>query len=231
VLAIGGLALLVPMDSASARDENDPRPTLREITAAVGRQFQSQPNRLPRDIISRSEVDETFELLRRMGWTVPRWKTISQRVPADTAFVVRQLRTSDGTKFMRRIAQYPFAYDRLDRLSGISGGRKLVADLVRKKGGYEMIEYLCKSRGGANLGHMLANAKNGSDLNRPTGKIYTVEQLLMALKKAYETEDAGSGPLTVTNDADDEEDDEEDEEDENQDDADEEENEDPEEDE
>lgn len=228
VLAIGGLVLLVPMvaDLASARDDDDPRPTLREITGAVGRQFQSQPNRLPRDIISRSDADETFELLRRMGWTVPRWKTISQRVPADTAFVVRQLRTSDGTKFMRRIAQYPFAYDRLDRLSGISGGRKLVADLVRKKGGYEMIEYLCASRGGANLGHMMANAKNGSDLNRPTGKIYTVEQLLMALKKAYETEHAASGPRTVTNDANDKED-----EDENQDNADEDENEDPEEDE
>jgi hypothetical protein len=103
----------------------------------------------------------------------------------DDAFLVVQLRTKAGIRFMRKIASLPGGYDKLDRLSTISRGKQIVADLVRGKDGHELIEYLATSEGGANLARMLADAKDGTDLNKPTGRLYTVEELVKVVSKVY----------------------------------------------
>jgi hypothetical protein len=87
---------------------------------------------------------------------------------------------------MRRVGGQPGGYSRLDRLSTIAGGQQLIRDLIRQKDGDQFIAYLATTSGGHHLGSMAANTRNGVNLNKPTGRIYTTDDLLVALKASYE---------------------------------------------
>ncbi len=102
----------------------------------------------------------------------------------DDSFLVRELSTAEGRKFMRKIAQEPGTYSRLDRLSTIPRGQSLIHDLVRQKDGDKLLEYLATTKGGQNMGGMMAQARGGVDLNKPTGRIYTADDLIAAIKTA-----------------------------------------------
>jgi hypothetical protein len=106
-------------------------------------------------------------------------------VPAGNDYLVQRLRTPRGRQFMRRIANYPGAYDRLDRLSWLPYGKQTVQDLIQKKGGEDMIKYITTAPGGNELGKMLSNAPKGANFNQPTGRIYTAALLLARLKTSY----------------------------------------------
>ena len=56
---------------------------------------------------------------------------------------------------------------------------------MKQKGGDEFIEYLATTNSGRNLGQMMAGTKRGTNLNKPTGRIYTADDLLAVLKKSY----------------------------------------------
>ena len=174
--------------SACGQDEKAELPKFPVIRNAVVRHFASMPNFQPGDIVSQSNVRPVFDHLRQMGWTVAQRKAILALVLEDKDFLVRQLRTDNGRKFMRRIAKYPSAYDRLYRLAAMRGGRRTVVDMIQAKDGYKMIEYLTTSKGGKNLGRLLGNVPKGSNFNRPTGKIFSVDSLVVHLKTSYEAE-------------------------------------------
>ena len=106
----------------------------------------------------------------------------------DNSFLVGELATPDGKEFMRKISQSPGTYSRLDRLSQLSQGQQFVTQLVGDEGGDDLITYLATTNGGHNLGQMMAGTPNGTDLNLPTGRIYTADDLLGVLKKAYAKE-------------------------------------------
>ena len=151
---------------------------------AIVRYFEGLPGYQPGGIITRSEVKPIFQRLAKMGHRVaaPNAKKILEQVLADDAFLVRELRTPKGRKFMARIADYPLAYDRLDRLARLPRGRRIAGDLIHGPGGYKMIEYLTTARGGAELGKMLSKSPKGARFNKPTGRIYTVDMLLSRLR-------------------------------------------------
>jgi hypothetical protein len=106
---------------------------------------------------------------------------------ADNSFLIRELSSPAGRKFMRKISRQPGVYARLDRLSTISNGQKTVRDLIRQPGGDELLTYLASTKGGKNLGRSMAATHNGVDLNKPTGRIYTVNDLIAALKRTHES--------------------------------------------
>jgi hypothetical protein len=86
---------------------------------------------------------------------------------------------------MRKISKSPGTYSRLDRLSRLSQGQQVVSQLVGDVGGDVFITYLATTNSGHNLGQMMGGTPNGSDLNLPTGRIYTADDLLAALRKSY----------------------------------------------
>jgi len=155
------------------------------VAKTVDRHFAGLDYYEDGDLIGREDVAEVLDQLATMGWAVPRRAELEKRVLAEKSFLVRQLRTKRGVPFMRKVANMPQAYDRLDRLSAMSGGRRLIVDLIKGKGGEELIEYMSTTTGGANLGKMLANTKGGSNMNKPTGRIYTVDALVKELKLRY----------------------------------------------
>ena len=160
-------------------------PSLAQVQTVVNRHFARVPDYRPGDIIAQSDVEPLFAQLARLGWSVADRKAILAAVLADDDFLVASLRTKSGRKFMRRIAGYPEAYDRLDRLARLPCGKHAVRRLIGGPDGYKMIEYMTTTRGGIELGKQLSNTPKGKDFNKPTGRLYTAELLLERLKKSY----------------------------------------------
>lgn len=191
------LAVVPCGGSCWAAAGHGPIPEWRQIELAVWRQFEALADYQPGQIITRGDAEPIFKH-KLMGWLGADRTAILNQLPEDDDFLVRQLRTRPGRKFGSQVAAYAHAYDRLDRLSRLPRGRRIVEDLIKSPGGYKLIEYMTTSPGGAELGRMLSKAPKGKDFNGPTGRIYTVEMLLARLKqshtKAKKTEAEGKNP-------------------------------------
>lgn len=162
-------------------------PSVGAVTRAVEAYFTSLPDYQPGDLITRSQIEQVLTKLDDAGAQVPGADKIAERGLDDNSFVARELSTAAGRKFMRRLARNPGTFAHLDRLSSIPRGEKLIRDLIRDKDGDKMIEYLATTKGGQKMGGMMAAVPGGGNLNRPTGRIYTVADLVAALKAAYTT--------------------------------------------
>ena len=177
------LILLGIQSTAVAADKK--LPSWEDIASYIDRHFQNTPDFEPGDIISESNVEPLLDGLEKLGWTVLNRKEILNSVPKDSDYVVKQLRTKPGYKFMRQISGYPMCYDRLYHLAAIPRGRQQVYDLIRTKGGYEMIEYMTTTQLGKNLGTQLSKIPQGANFNKPTGLIYTATDLKAELQESY----------------------------------------------
>ena len=58
-------------------------------------------------------------------------------------------------------------------------------DLIRQRGGDQFVKYLTTTKGGRRLGGMLAGAQQGVDLNKPTGRVYTANDLVAELHRLF----------------------------------------------
>jgi hypothetical protein len=158
----------------------------KQIEAAVWQYFKSQPDYQPWMLITKEQVEPLLKGLPRIGFTPSDPKSILEKLPSKDEFLVTQLYTPAGIKFMERIAKYPDGYDRLDRLSRIPRGKQTIIDLIKEPGGEKMIQYMATTQGGKELGKMLSKDPNGANFNQPTGRIYTVQMLLNEFKTQYD---------------------------------------------
>jgi hypothetical protein len=179
------VAALLVVSRATAADP-PPRPEFARVSQAVTDYFQSQPDQQPRDLLSQRQVRAALAQVAAAGWQVPGQDKLVARALADNSFVVRELSTPEGRKFMRKLAQHPGTYSRLDRLSTLGNGQDTIRSLIGQKQGDDLIIYLATTSGGKNLGKMMAGTQGGVDLNKPTDRIYTAEDLLSALKQIYD---------------------------------------------
>jgi hypothetical protein len=161
-------------------------PDIGAVTRAVEAHFAKQPDYQPGDLITRSQIEQVLTKLADAGAPVPNADKIAELGLDDNSFVARELATTAGRTFMRKLARNPGTFAHLDRLSKIPRGEQLIRDLVRDKGGDTLIEYLATTKGGQNMGRMMAAVPDGVDLNKPTGRIYTVADFVAAIKAAFE---------------------------------------------
>ena len=185
ILFLAAMAVVWSIENVRAQQTPPPLPKFEKIETAVWRYFRLQSDFQASMIITKEQVEPLLAGLARMGFNLPDPKSILDRVPMRNEFLVAELYMPAGRKFMERIAKYPEAYDRLDRLSRLPHGRQTVHDLIYGAGGEKMIQYLTTAQGGAELGKMLSNAPLGADFNKPTGRIYTVPMLLAHLQEQY----------------------------------------------
>ncbi len=172
--------------AGSAWAEDKSIPAVSEISAALDEFFDKQNDYESGDLITGRQVEPLLDLLQERGLPLHDRKEILADLPVDDEFLVKQFGTPAGVKFMRQIARFPDAYDRVDRLSRLPRGRQTVADLIRGPDGYKMIEYFTTAAGGKELGRMLSESPAGRDFNNPTGRIYTADLLLERLKQSRE---------------------------------------------
>jgi hypothetical protein len=170
-----GASLAAPQSSS---------PDFSMISRAIHGWFEHQPDYQPGDIITRAQIETVLKKLAAAGVHVSNATAITQLGLANDSFIVRELTTPSGRKFMRKVARDPSAFNHLDRLSEIPRGQKTISDLIREKDGDKLIEYLATTKGGQKMGSMMAAVSGGVDLNKPTGRIYTVIDFEAALKAA-----------------------------------------------
>jgi hypothetical protein len=178
------LAINWPMDTVLAQDKTPPQLKLEKVEETVWRYFRSQPKFQVWMLITKEQVEPLLSGLVRMGFNLSDAKAILEKLPAGNEFLVAELYSPAGRKFMERIAKYPEAYDRLDRLSRLPHGRQIVHDLIYRAGGEQMIQYLTTTSE-KELSKMISNGTVGADFNKPTGRIYTVPMLLVQLQEQY----------------------------------------------
>jgi hypothetical protein len=156
------------------------------IARVVDSYFAEQRDYQPGDLIRRGQVEAVLNNVAATGWKKFKPADILDACLPDNAFIVRELASPAGKRFMRKIARHPGAYSHLDRLSSIPHGRATIRDLVHTPGGDEMITYMTTTKAGSNLGSMMSGVRGGTNLNKPTGRIYTVDDLLAALRKLHD---------------------------------------------
>jgi hypothetical protein len=173
---------------ASPADAEQPTipPDWSEVTLAVEAYFLAVPDYRAGDLVSQSHVAAVLAELEVAGWKMTDGSEVVELALPDDSFLVARFATPAGRRFIRKIAGEPGAYSRLDRLTSISRGQKLVNDLIRLKGGDELIRYLATEKGGHELGRQMAATPGGVDLNEPTGRIYTADDLIGELRLRWE---------------------------------------------
>lgn len=175
--------------SASAAPAASPSPpSFDKVIRALTSYFESLPDFQRADLLNQDQVTAALAAVANAGWKPNDAKEIVDRALPANSFLVGELATRDGKRFMRKIAKNPGTYSRLDRLSRLDQGQQVVSQLIGDVGGDVMITYLATTNSGHNMGKMLAATPGGTDLNLPTGRIYTADDLLAALKKAYAKE-------------------------------------------
>jgi hypothetical protein len=178
--------LLLGLAATTSPAQQAALPDFRVVVAAVQSSLAADPDFQPADLVTQSQIEGALDSVKVAGWEVPQPERIVELALADDSFLATELATPTGRKFMRKIARHPGAYARLDRLSTISRGKTLVRDLIRQRDGDKFIEYLATTQGGHQLGGMMRETRRGVDLNKPTGRIYTVQDLVSVLQRLYE---------------------------------------------
>lgn len=187
---VPSLTLLASMCLPVSADELPTWKQIEQVTTAT----LVDKNHPAGTLLSQSRAQEALAALARLGWNVPGQKQLLDRILPDSDFLVRALSTPQGEQFARQIARLPEGYDRVDHLRKLPRGEQTLHDLIQGPDGYKMIEYMTTSAGGKNMGTMLSQDPNGAGFNRPTSRVYTVDDFLAQLhvRYRYQTEQAQS---------------------------------------
>jgi hypothetical protein len=186
VVALQAVAMTGMFLASTAVADVPPRPEFAKVAQAVGQYFDSQPDQQRSDLICQRQVRAALAQVDAAGWKVPDQNKLLAKVLADNSFIIRELSTPAGRKFMRKLAQHVGTYSRLDQLSTLQNGQETIRSLIQTPQGDDFITYLATTSGGKTLGKMMAGTQGGVDLNKPTGRIYTSDELLIALKQVYD---------------------------------------------
>ncbi len=181
------LAVLIGfVDSTPGKIVPAPKPPSQAKIAELILAACDQPGRLKTDLISQEEAKAALATLEKSGWKLKDVKSIVNRVLPESSFLIGELRSEKGKAFMRKVAATPGGFDKLDRISQLPDGKRIVRKLIRERDGQRLVEYLTDAKGGKNTSEKLAGIKGHKEFNRPTDRIYTAEQLAV---------DAGRGRL------------------------------------
>jgi hypothetical protein len=182
--------VLGPISSAFAQDSSDEAfPTWSEVRAAVESHFAGLPDLAPGDLITASDAAPALKALEKMGWKDISRSETAKRLLEDGAFLARELRSEPGRIFMRRVSGYRLIYDRLDRVSQMPGGQKLIHDMIRLPDGHRYAQ-MQPHQGVPPMTDFLPKGVSGKaprvpDIDKPTGRIYTQSELLAQLEAEY----------------------------------------------
>lgn len=165
------------------------KPQWSELRKVVERHFAELRGRQPNDILMASEAKGSLEALAKAGWKPKEDAKLLARVPADSDFLVRELRGSEGRKFLAATTSEALVYDRLDRLVQYPGGDRLVHSVIRLPNGPTFMRPKPTPGFGTLMDLLPKNASGKTPVdpqfNKPTGKIYTSAAWIKELEAAH----------------------------------------------
>ncbi len=162
-------------------------PNNRKVEAKISRYLEKLPDRQETDLLSRGEILPLFEILADIGWDVSDRKDIESQLLEDTDWLVSALRTTSGTKFMRKIGGIPGGYAQLDLMRQSSQGKKEVDSLIKTPGGEELIKLLATTEIGRKTSQQLVSSRH-IRLKPEAPRLYTKADVYKQLKVSYTAE-------------------------------------------
>lgn len=174
--------------AVSNRAKTKPLPSFEAVKATVERHLKARPRYQPSDVLARGDVEPILTALAQLGWKVSDRKEILNQLLPDDYYLVRALRSPNNGQFMRQVGQVPngYGYDRLDRLSRMGDGEIIVSRLMEEPGGWNLVDIMSESREAPGMAQAFSMGPGGQDFTKPTGRIYTEQQLVARLKQSYD---------------------------------------------
>lgn len=183
LIALGLIACSGVMAAATPANS---KPAWDKISKAFDQYFAKRPKHHPQAIITQDDVEPLWNELACAGWKVPadERNTLMKLIPTEQEFFVRQLHTANGRRFMRTVAvKHPEVYGRLDQLARTAGGGKAaVSGLIAAPDAELTVNYMF-SKGGEKSWAALLPKRQA--FNKPTGRIYTAEELKKELQSRF----------------------------------------------
>ncbi len=202
-VAAGLLMLLAERSAIPAEPDNrsaakrpstqEPKsmPSWKDVESAGAKYFEALPNYESGDIVSQGQVKPLLDQLAKAGWKVSDSAELLGQVSADDEFLVGQLRSKNGRKFMRKLGGSSEQYDRLRRLSETKGGERTVADILKLPNGNDVLAALVESKAGKDISRQLSKGPRTRNFNKPTDYVYTQKEVMSRLEESYRR-DAGA---------------------------------------
>jgi hypothetical protein len=187
-LLLSAIALVDPARAQRKPSNTSKRgSSWKQIESIVDLYFKGLPGHQPFFIITQTDVEPLWAQLAKAGWNVRGKDDTIKRLPQQSEFLVRQLRTASGRKFMHKIVpKYPLVYDRFDILSNTpGGGQTAVSGIVTAVDAELTVRYMFSTAGERSWSSMLPERGR---FNKPTGRIYTAEALKTVLRQLYVNE-------------------------------------------
>jgi hypothetical protein len=192
-IATLGLILTAATFSAAA-ERTDGRPeeglTFSQIRAVVEKNLKANPRYRPGDLIVRCDVEPIFNELIGLGFVPADTEELYDAFLPDMAPLIQQLRSDAGRKFMLEIRNIEGAYDRLERLSWLSGGSQALGRMIRDPDGVEKLRALTTPAGAAAVRKQFPDDARAQNFDRPTGHIHTADALLKHLEQIHKERSA-----------------------------------------
>ena len=176
VFLMGFLATYLAASHAAAAN-----PTASQIQQVVSNYFVTLPDYQPGDLISQKDAKCVLEEMSNQGWQVPESKALLNNVLKEGDALVTLLTTKSGKRLMRKVSSYKLVYDRMDRVSRVSGGERMIRDLAKLPDGERYVKM--QTPGGVpDMLALLPKNRSGrvrkiKDYTKPTGRVYTQQDL------------------------------------------------------
>ncbi len=169
--------------------ETQKRPSLKQVSGITQVALSKRDGYQEGDLLTQKDVTRVLKALAAAGWTpADRKKLLADTLPTDAA-LVRILSTRRGIKFMRQVSGYERIYDRMDRVSRVRGGQRMLTDIAKLPDGQKLAK-LKRPHGVPGFLDLLPKTSSGKvrsikDYTQLTGRIYTQRHLLERLETSY----------------------------------------------
>jgi hypothetical protein len=175
-----------PVNAAAPDADTAAMPDWKTVEDAAKKHFRALPNYKPGDILSQGQVKPLLAQLAKSGWKISDQRELLVQICPDNDFVVQQLRTKNGQKFMRSTGGSAEQYDYLRRLADTKGGDRQITNIMALPNGNDVLTALTKSKAGKDISRRLADGPRTQGYDTPTGYIYTEAQVLERIKESYD---------------------------------------------
>jgi hypothetical protein len=170
--------------SPSAKSYDDAPVSFGELVSR-SREYQTG------DLITWEDAKPYLDHLEERGVTIPDDPELADKFLSESDRVVKMLRTRKGTHFARQLLKSGGNYDMLDHFRKLPHGYASLQLMIDTPRGHQLLAEMVTTKTGRATAAELARVPGGADFDKPSGLIYTEDQLHQFLDAANKPAPSG----------------------------------------